>query len=584
MKATRAFLAAFLAITPFARSQVITNGQWEYLIDYANPAAGKAVIVGYAGPGGAVNVPQTIGDLPVVAIRDVRWNPEAAINSVTLPSSVTYIGNEAFAGLGITNITIPETVTRLGNEVFRHSSLKSISIPDSVEGMGMQVFSGCTGLTNVTIGKGIKSIDYETFYGCEGLTNVTIPESVTWIASSAFVACTGLTNITIPDRVTSIGYGAFGNCVGLTNVTIGRSVAAISDYAFADCVALTSVVFRGNSPSVGGPMVFSGISPVGTVFYAPGTTSWGTTFMGWPTRVYIPSGASLVLEEPVGTSLSSGSAPTPFVGRIGVSSPQRVYSLRNSGSAVLENIAVAKSGPNSNDFILAQPIVASLNPGAAMTFSVTFVPTASPARTAVISVASSDTSQSPFLINLLGLSEGGDQDGDGLNDAAEWEMSSLGFNWQSNQPTLVAALYGSANRAQLFTQSQHNANRTNGRSDVTTKPSAFGLYTLSQYNANRANGRTDVIRSPSAYSLVHRTNVPTIRIATKRGNSFTLSLPGSWTRYAQSGMPRGWKFDAKKGVLRGTMPKSGMPSVRLTPYRSSSPGAQVTVQFQPTAK
>ena len=297
-------------------------------------------------------------------------------------------------------------------------------------------------------------------------------------------------------------------------------------------------------------------------------------------------GPLLVAEYPDGTALLSNIAPIALPSLLNHTSDARVYTVRNFGSAVLSDIVVSKSGSDSSHFLLTAPTANSLAPGASTTFAVSFTPTSSGSRTAQLSITSNDTNNSPFIINLsgFGLGEDLDSDGDSLNDAAEFTMSALGFDWQSNQPTLVTALYSNANRAQLFTQSQHNANRTNGRTDVTGNPSAFNLFTETQFNANRSNGRKDVISNPSAYSLIHRTNVPTIRIATKRGNSFSLSLPGSWTRYAQSGMPRGWKFDAKKGVLRGTMPQSGMPSVRLTPYRSSSPGAQVTVQFQPTAK
>ena len=76
----------------------------------------------------------------------------------------------------------------------------------------------------------------------------------------------------------------------------------------------------------------------------------------------------------------------------------------------------------------------------------------------------------------------------------------------------------------------------------------------------------------------------TIRMSAKRGSNVSVSLPGNWTRYAQSGMPKGWKFDAKRGVLSGVMPQKGMPSVRLTPYVGNAAGAPLTVQFQPTAK
>ena len=53
------------------------------------------------------------------------------------------------------------------------------------------------------------SIEYGAFSGCSGLTSVTIPNSVTSIGSSAFSGCSKLTSVTIPNSVTSIGDGAF---------------------------------------------------------------------------------------------------------------------------------------------------------------------------------------------------------------------------------------------------------------------------------------------------------------------------------------------------------------------------------------
>lgn len=57
-------------------------------------------------------------------------------------------------------------------------------------------------------------------------------QPVTAIGDWAFSGCTGLTSITIPDSVTSIGNEAFSGCSGLTSVTIPDSVTSIGSYAF----------------------------------------------------------------------------------------------------------------------------------------------------------------------------------------------------------------------------------------------------------------------------------------------------------------------------------------------------------------
>ena len=56
------------------------------------------------------------------------------------------------------------------------------------------------------------------YSGCLGLTSITIPNSVKNIGSGAFQNCTGFTSFTIPISVTSIGQNAFIGCSGLNTI------------------------------------------------------------------------------------------------------------------------------------------------------------------------------------------------------------------------------------------------------------------------------------------------------------------------------------------------------------------------------
>ena len=244
--------------------------------------------------GWAVGYTDTLsGDLDLTGVRGFGYSAFSGcsgLTSVTIPDSVTSIGSRAFSGCsGLTNVIIPDGVTRIGDYTFYNcSDLTSVTIPDSVtsignrafygcneslydtqtiagvrlvdgwavgytdtlsgdldltgvRGFGYSAFSGCSGLTSVTIGNGVTSIEYDTFHGCSRLTSVTIPDSVTSIGGDAFYGCRGLTSITIPDSVTSIGYYAFYGCSGLTSVTIPDSVTSIGNSAFSGCTGLTSV-------------------------------------------------------------------------------------------------------------------------------------------------------------------------------------------------------------------------------------------------------------------------------------------------------------------------------------------------------
>ena len=102
----------------------------------------------------------------------------SGLTSITIPNSVTSIGEDAFTGSGLTSVTIPNSVTSIGSIAFRYcSSLTSVTIPNSVTSIGEAAFLGCTSLTSVTIPESVTSIGEAAFYGCSGLTSITCEAS-----------------------------------------------------------------------------------------------------------------------------------------------------------------------------------------------------------------------------------------------------------------------------------------------------------------------------------------------------------------------------------------------------------------------
>ncbi|MBR7167829.1 MAG: leucine-rich repeat domain-containing protein, partial [Bacteroidales bacterium] len=128
--------------------------------------------------------------------------------NVVIPATVTYNSTTY-------NVTELGCVNNYGS--FEScSGLTSVTIPNSVTSIGEETFYNCSGLTSVTIPNSVTTIGSCAFSSCSGLTSVTIPNSVTSIGSSAFSGCSGLTSVTIPNSVTYIGISAFYGCRGLT--------------------------------------------------------------------------------------------------------------------------------------------------------------------------------------------------------------------------------------------------------------------------------------------------------------------------------------------------------------------------------
>jgi len=176
------------------------------------------------------------------------------VNLELTGSTLTGIGDSAFMNSDfLIGITIPNSVTSIGQNAFRGTGLTSIIIPDSVTSIGQNAFLNCTSLTSVTISNNVTSIEEGTFQTCNKLTSVTIGNKVTSIGENAFINCSSLTSVTIPNSVTSIGEKAFQNCSGLTSLTIGNKVSSIGASAFYGCNNLSTVKFEGTIPSSGWP-------------------------------------------------------------------------------------------------------------------------------------------------------------------------------------------------------------------------------------------------------------------------------------------------------------------------------------------
>jgi hypothetical protein len=251
---------------------------------------GAITITGYTGSGGNVAIPDTINGLPVTSIGDWAFSSGGVrLTNVTIPDSVTSIGEDAFIGcLNLTNVTIPDSVTSIGDEAFDEcGGLRNVTIGNRVADIGESAFANCTSLVSVTIPDSVTNIGEDAFGSCESLTNVTIPDSITSIGVDAFSWCVSLPNVIIPNSVTDIGAGAFAECICLTSVTIPDGVTNIGDFAFSGCMRLAKAFFQGNAPSVDGSAgsadtsVFA--SEAGTLYYVPGTAGWGRRFGGWPT-------------------------------------------------------------------------------------------------------------------------------------------------------------------------------------------------------------------------------------------------------------------------------------------------------------
>lgn len=138
-----------------------------------------------------------------------------------IPASVDEIAPSAFGfAVNLKEITIPEGVNFIDSWAFSYSGLKKITISGSVQLLDDYAFAYCTDLREVNLTTGLDSINNAVFYCDESLKQITLPDTLTYIGQYAFCG-TGLSCITIPNSVGEISYCAFG---------YDKTYKAISDF------------------------------------------------------------------------------------------------------------------------------------------------------------------------------------------------------------------------------------------------------------------------------------------------------------------------------------------------------------------
>ena len=240
-----------------------------------------------------------------------------------IPPGTVRIGTAAFIGSFLTHVTIPDSVTEIGNQAFQYCSrLTNPAIPASVTSISSNAFSDCTAITAITVAEdnpayrsidgvvfskdgrrliayptskhgaytiphGVTHIDDTAFQSSRNLPDIAIPASLTDFDHSAFQGCSELTNITvaadnpayrsiggalfnkngsillhcpwgktgayaIPHGTTHIDNSAFYGCQHLTSVTIPGSVTGIGHYAFGSCHGLTEITIPASVAQISG--------------------------------------------------------------------------------------------------------------------------------------------------------------------------------------------------------------------------------------------------------------------------------------------------------------------------------------------
>lgn len=118
--------------------------------------------------------------------------------SYEIPRGIRVIGQEAFSCSALESVTVPDSVTEIGFCAFSGcNSLSEILLPDSVRIIRAYAFSACEALKYAQLGAGVTEIEWNAFGSCESLQSIYLPASLERLDPSAFSECTSLQAVTV---------------------------------------------------------------------------------------------------------------------------------------------------------------------------------------------------------------------------------------------------------------------------------------------------------------------------------------------------------------------------------------------------
>ena len=107
-----------------------------------------------------------------------------------------YTGVDCSVPKDITSVQIKEGVQKIGDRAFYNCrSLDSITLPSTVIDIGNDAFNGCSNLREVILNDGLKKIGEQAFYNCSSLESIKLPSTLVEIGSDAFESCSDLREV-----------------------------------------------------------------------------------------------------------------------------------------------------------------------------------------------------------------------------------------------------------------------------------------------------------------------------------------------------------------------------------------------------
>ena len=181
-----------------------------------------------------------IAEIPNNAFDGKNW-----LNSVILPEGINRIGEYAFRGTNIRKVNIPSTVTFIGRNAFYETPVQFVTFTEGsqLKTIDRYAFQRCASLQEIILPEGLETIQYAAFDLCTGMKRVVMPNTVTYVGAYGFASAYALESIKFSDGLTELYEWICTEARSLTEVILPANLARIDHSAFYNTYSLHNIDF-----------------------------------------------------------------------------------------------------------------------------------------------------------------------------------------------------------------------------------------------------------------------------------------------------------------------------------------------------
>lgn len=208
---------------------------------------------------GTLTLPETLTYIGNGAFEDCAFTGE-----LHLPNNLEYIGERAFleAGYFVGGLRIPDKIKAIRDYAFMGNYKQHFNGPlelNNVQELGLYAFHGCRFTGELVIPEGIIEIPSQCFKYTT-LSHVIFPSTLKVIGEEAFNGSRLNGALIFPDDLVSIERAAFDCCTQIETVSFPSKLQMIDQNAFNDCYNLSSIICNAVEPPSVMKGAFNGVA------------------------------------------------------------------------------------------------------------------------------------------------------------------------------------------------------------------------------------------------------------------------------------------------------------------------------------